>query len=267
MKIVLLSIILLLSCAKKEEVSSGRYIKEVSDSCKNSLTTKVIIDDLEWTDFTDARNIDQARNAKTVGMIYVPFKKSRCTGFIINKNMVMTNNHCVNNLSNSKGVVFKIRDKVGDVKTYECGKLVTTNIKLDYTVLKCKSDLGSVHGVSLLSTEEVRKYQNIYVIQENCDYKTDPNCEIQKVIGEGEIVEIASYKIGHNADTLGGSSGSPIYSDHTNSVVAIHNAGRKESQYQDARNFGKPMNKIMKQLKLKKIKFQTKREKEVDLSC
>lgn len=214
-------------------------------TCETLASIKVIIDDLNWHEFSDARNLQEYKNSKTVGQLIIPKSSARCTAFIINSNTIMTNNHCVGSASQALNVTFKIRDTDSPVKTYKCSKFIMTSTTLDYTLLECEDNLGLIHGHSTLSSTPITLAEEIYVIQENCDYVSNPYCTVNKMIAIGALEQIGNYVIGHNADTLGGSSGSPIYLSSTNKVIGLHNAGRSASGSVSARNFGIPITKIV----------------------
>jgi hypothetical protein len=72
------------SCGK--EVPSGEF--KVSSS-------SIIIGGLDWSEVTNlAEQSEEAVNAKMVAHIDLPFIGSRCTGFMINDDILMTNHHC-----------------------------------------------------------------------------------------------------------------------------------------------------------------------------
>lgn len=243
---ILASLLLVISCGKSKSNESVEVVnKVVPDTCDQKLDSKVIIDDLYWYDYSDAKNRDEYLNSKTVGQLSIPSKRSRCTAFIINKNTIMTNNHCVNSTAQAQNVTFKVRDKGGPQVSYSCSKFIMTNRTLDFTLLKCDKNVGEIYGYNALSSMSIDLYDDIYIIQENCDYTSNSNCSINKMIAHGNIEQTGKYVIGHNADTLGGSSGSPIFSEDSNKVVAIHNAG---STY-NARNYGVPMDEIISKIK------------------
>jgi len=64
----------------------------------------------------------------------------------------------------------------------------------------------------------------------------------------GVIKEIKDYCIRYTTDTLGGSSGSPVFNDQWD-LLALHHAGNKEQQFNQAI----PINAIIKLLQDKKI--------------
>ena len=54
----------------------------------------------------------------------------------------------------------------------------------------------------------------------------------------GHILDLQSSRIYYDADTLGGSSGSPVFSSDTHQVMAIHNAAAPETVTRAEMNAG-----------------------------
>ena len=95
--------------------------------------------------------------------------------------------------------------------------------------------------------------ESLYVVQQNCDYYSDRNCYFTKKVSFGELKKVEGNSYTHNADTLGGSSGSPIFSKSSNKVMslfttqALGNNGRGRG----LENYGVSMAKIVSH----KVKF------------
>ena len=91
---------------------------------------------------------------------------------------------------------------------------------LDYTVLECVDlKLKPLE----LGDSVWKGTKEVYVLHVNCDYKVDPDCEKVKLYSPG--VANTQNEIHHTADTLGGSSGAPLFDAETNKVVGLHHAG------------------------------------------
>lgn len=88
---ILLLSFLLSSCGKKPELSS-----QISES-------GVIVEKLDWQDLTSlGEKTPFANNSRAVGLINLPGE--RCTGFLIDKDLVMTNEHCIPNAISAREV-------------------------------------------------------------------------------------------------------------------------------------------------------------------
>lgn len=203
-------------------------------------TSKIIIGDNDWIDHTQTGDDAQNANERTVAQIKIPALMANCTGFLINADTLMTNNHCIGSAAQTVNVKAVFRDVDGVKSTYSCDQFITTNSQYDFTLVKCANSPGLKFGWVGLSDVKPEVRARIYVVQENCDYIQDPRCVMNKFVAFGDVVESQAARLFHDADTLGGSSGSPIFSEDTHQVVALHHAGGVN------RNEGIPMYQIKK---------------------
>ena len=200
---------------------------------------KAIIGDYspDWVDinFLEKSGMEYL-NSRSVG--HLKKKDGRCIGFLISQNIILTNYHCVEDVDLAKTVKinFNFQKKRKKQETFECPHLLGNNQDLDYSLIGCKGRPGEKYGFLKLSQNEGLPHDNIYVIHHNCDFKTEKKCFPNKVISRGQIVDHPRYQRGywlnHTADTLGGSSGSPILDAQTNKVIGIHSKGhyKKDSK-------------------------------------
>jgi V8-like Glu-specific endopeptidase len=213
-----------------------------SKSC--SSLGKIIIGDNDWIDYRDTSGKSQDANENTVAQIKIPRMMANCTGFLISNDVVMTNNHCINSASNATGVTAIFRNEDGIRETFSCSNMLMTNIQYDFTLIKCQGNPGKKYGHVTLAETRSEVGTPLYVVQENCDYLEDPRCAINKFVAFGSVQKSQDTRLYHDADTLGGSSGSPIFSDITHEVVALHNAGFIGDSPSQSFNLGVPMFQI-----------------------
>jgi len=227
--IILFITILTIGCSKKGD----KDLEGFASSC-------VIVGDHEpdWIEAT-LTNLeqDQFKKSKVVGILdWGDKRRARCTAFLISPNVVMTNQHCIENSFST----LDARVSFDNGNTYfSCDDFIGNNQDLDYALLRCEGNPGKENGYLPLSNDLPQVDEDIYVIHQNCDYKEgDENCDPTKKLPIGILIEktdkdngeydpIASdpNSIAHNADTLGGSSGAPVIFNATGEVVAIHNSG------------------------------------------
>jgi hypothetical protein len=212
------------------------------------LMMKVIIGDLDWSDYIDLKNAKEIRNSKPTGQIRIPTINASCTAFLINENTIMTNNHCVPSDFYARGVRFFLRDDNESREDFYCEKLLVTNAFWDFSLLECDGSPGDRYGYIPLSLSIPSQNQDMYLVQENCDYLSQPRCVVHKYVARGIFHRVSPSSLSHDADTLGGSSGSPIFDQHTHELIGIHNAGRTSTGSMPAMNFGIPMHQIAKYL-------------------
>jgi len=224
--------------------------KQAVDSEGNPVSSSIIVGDLGWKEITSLSSFNPIRVAgKAVADIDLPAMGSRCTGFLISESILMTNQHCIPTSSHARGVTAIFNHEKGVSKSsqrkYDCSTFIGNNAKLDYALLKCKNFPGRTYGVVELDDSQMQRGDALYIVQQNCDYYTDRNCDYTKKYSRGAITKVGD-EYTHNADTLGGSSGSPVFSTETNTVIAIHHAGMgNNGRGRGLENYAVPMSKIV----------------------
>ncbi|MFI5390692.1 MAG: trypsin-like peptidase domain-containing protein, partial [Bacteriovoracales bacterium] len=217
---ILLLSLLLSSCGKKPELSS-----QISES-------GVIVEKLDWQDLTS--QIDKtpfANNSRAVGLINL--SGERCTGFLIDKDLVMTNEHCIPNPGSARGVTitfgYDFQAPETNKITYQCEKFIMAHQKLDFAIVRCLPENGEFpgdhFGVVTLERKSDMEFSEVYLIQQNCPHNINSYCDPTKKIAYGKILGKEDNEFKHNADTLGGSSGSPVFSKDNHHAVALHHTG------------------------------------------
>ncbi|RLA64669.1 MAG: hypothetical protein DRQ88_07280 [Epsilonproteobacteria bacterium] len=227
---------------------------------------KAIIGDFE-PDWFSVTNLDKSGieflNSRSVG--YLKKSDGRCTGFLISEDIVMTNHHCIENatLATSAKMIFNVIEGTTrndwEKSTYECKTFIGNNDLLDYSLIRCDGKPGKKYGHLTLSETDADEFDEVYLIHQNCDYKTNKRCYRQKVISRGFLDPHPKHKKEHNfnhtADTLSGSSGAPIIGPTKNTVIGIHYNGYYENQNRDLGrgviNSAMKMNLIVKDIREK----------------
>lgn len=224
--------------------------KQGSGEQGSATASSIIVGDLGWKEISSLSTSSPIRQAgKSVADIDLPVMGSRCTGFLISENILMTNHHCIPTSSHSRGVTAVFNHVKGVSKSshtkYDCSTFIGNNSKLDYALLKCKGFPGRTYGFVELDDTQMTRGDEIYIVQQNCDYYSDRDCDYTKKYSLGSISQVAD-EYTHNADTLGGSSGSPVFDKETNSVIAIHHAGLgNNGMGRGVENYAVPMSKIV----------------------
>lgn len=218
-----------------------------------ALRAKLIIGNLDWVDFRTSGGTSQDANEQTVAQLKVPRLQANCTGFLISDDLLMTNNHCVPSASVAVGARAVFRSVSGLRESFTCEALVLTNVPLDFSLLRCSGAPGRKYGVVRLAETPATLGDPVYVIQENCDYIRDPRCLVDKYVAFGRVQRTQKNRLYHDADTLGGSSGSPVFSELTHDVVALHNAGQPGDALGAPVNLSVPMGQITRVLRTQEI--------------
>ncbi len=240
---VLLSL-LLAACGKVDDAASP----EGPDAALHSTESEVIVGAVNWQSTTTLSGTPAAR-ATAVGYLSIPSINNRCTAWLVSNDLVITNNHCINSAAQAVGarVAFNYVDGVSWASRvwYDCSTFVRTWAAYDMTVLRCSplngSLPGQVHGFLNISTWNLRNNDSIYVIHQNCDYYTSPGCDPTRKYSPGKVLNsnYSTYDASYDADTLGGSSGSPVLFGYNHEVVALHHVGyNRDSNGRGTHNSG-----------------------------
>jgi len=201
-----------------------------------STESNVIVGSVNWTSATSLSSTSTERaRSKAVGYLSIPAKGSRCTAWLIADNKIVTNNHCIKTSAEAAGarVSFNYEDGVASTSRiwYDCPTLVRTWSAEDMTVLQCNALNGSypgqVYGKLTVSSTNAANGSSLYIIHQNCDYNANSSCVPTKKYSPGSVLNTnySSNELSYNADTLGGSSGSPVLSGSGHVVIGLHHVG------------------------------------------
>ncbi|NMO22105.1 trypsin-like serine protease [Pyxidicoccus fallax] len=199
-----------------------------------SQESNVIVGTVNWVSATTLSGTQRTRS-QAVGYLSIPAVGSRCTAWLVSRDVIITNNHCIGSASEASGAraSFNYEDGVASASRvwYNCGTLIKTWSGDDMTALRCTATNGQlpgdVYGWLTVSSTNAATNASIYVVHQNCDYYTTSGCTPTKKSSPG-VVKNANYSttdLSYDADTLGGSSGSPVISSSTHQVVGLHHIG------------------------------------------
>jgi hypothetical protein len=230
--------------------TSCRHVDELASSKKActpvAANSPIIIGNNDWINYTKTGDEAQNANERTVAQVKIPALIASCTGFLINEDTLMTNNHCIAAASYAVNVKAIFRDTDGTRTTYSCDQFITTSTLYDFTLVRCTNSPGLKFGWVGLAKEIPVQYTPIYLVEENCDFISNPRCTIDKFVAFGEVLISQANRTFHDADTLAGSSGSPIFSRDTHQVISLHNSAVPATSITPAMNAGVPMYLIRK---------------------
>lgn len=228
------------------ELGGGADVFATDAAADAKDTAAVIVGSVDWVGVQTLPEGTAAReNARPIA--YLALGGSRCTGFLIAPDVLMTNHHCVPTAEAAAGATayFRYEDGVTDDVGVDCSTFIGNDAGLDFALLQCAGRPGDRLGTVGLEPQNARVGDRVYAIHQNCDYYTTPSCAPTKKYSAGAIRQLGE-QLGHDADTLGGSSGSPVFSDASHTVIALHRAGRSTGP--DGRgtmNFAVPMTRIL----------------------
>ena len=189
---------------------------------------------------------------------YIQLGSGGCTGFLVGRDLLLTNHHCVYRISNRQRdkpyeeQVFKQRrlqdfkvymayyedDKKGAISSGVKG-LLKADAALDYALLRLKKPLGDTYGWLALSETTPKRGTSVRIIQ----HPRGRSKEISRK--NTEIDRVFDDMLHYAADTEKGSSGSPVFPMQEDKVIALHRAGSVPEQI----NEGVLMKKIVPEIK------------------
>jgi hypothetical protein len=213
----------------------------------------VIVGSVNWVSVTSLSSTSTERTrSKAVGYLSIPAKGSRCTAWLIANDKVVTNNHCISTSADAVGakVSFNYEDGVASSSRiwYDCSIFVRTWSSEDMTVLGCRAlngyFPGQVYGRLSVASGNAATGQSIYIVHQNCDYVASSGCTPTKKYSPGKVLNAnySTLQMSYDADTLGGSSGSPVLAGagttYGHTVVGLHRAGSGANYSTTAFNLG-----------------------------
>jgi len=178
-----------------------------------------------------------------------------CTAAIISPDYIMTNNHCLpqDGLKERDNSIYRIRSahlRLGFENIEQLGERfsvdpipVETDKNLDYSIARVQGNPAKKYGSIPLTIRNPKRGERLFIIHhpDGMPKQISKNCGF-KGIYDNTLM--------HYCDTLGGSSGSPIFSDEDFSLVGLHYAGVPGDREYDRYNSSKPMTNILKHSKL-----------------
>lgn len=199
-----------------------------------SVESNVIVGSVNWVSATTLSGTQRTRS-QAVGYLSIPAAGTRCTAWLVSADVLITNNHCIGSASQAVGarVSFNYEDGVAAASRvwYDCATFIKTWSSDDMTAVRCSATNGqlpgNVQGWLTVASANVATNASVYVVHQNCDYYTTTGCSPTKKSSPG-VVKNASYSttdLSYDADTLGGSSGSPVLSSSSHQVVGLHHIG------------------------------------------
>jgi len=219
-----------------------------------------IIGELDWIETSSLdRNSPEYTRSRAVALLKLP-DGEWCTSFLVAQDILWTATHCLSNLPSGEvelEAVFNWEEGVEEAEreSFLCDKVLASwptpgavwrANDWDVTLLRCRPGPlnsegehvqlpGERWGVLQLCDEAVVAREPIYLIHQNecwgsspeCKERrklTDPGANPTKKISFGVIADphFSEQLFTHDADTLGGSSGAPIFDPETGYVIGYH---------------------------------------------
>ena len=153
-----------------------------------------------------------------------PGRFSHGTGFLIGRDIIMTNNHVIENQehANSAFAEFGFEERSESVITIQFlpDRLFITDKTLDFTIVACTVEgIEDLNHVPLLrNPATITRHEHVNIIQH-------PSGRPKEVsLQDNEVIRVKDLVIRYSTDTEPGSSGSPVFNNDWE-LVALHHAG------------------------------------------
>jgi hypothetical protein len=154
-----------------------------------------------------------------------------CSGFLIGDDMLVTNEHCVADQTTclSTKIIFGfVYNNIGQtpgLEQYDCQSVMAVDVPLDIAVLKIAQKPGLRWGTLALADEDVLPDQKLFVLQHplgEAKQISEVGCAVFEPVSPGRS---GPSDFAHLCDTLGGSSGSPVF-NAAGEVAGLHHWGK-----------------------------------------
>ena len=151
------------------------------------------------------------------------------TGFLVGPDLLLTSNHCLfkedNTLYSLQGSALRMdfysrNQGSNPLSGAKIKKILKNSWNLDYALLQLDRSLGDTYGWLDISTSTPPLYSSVTIIQH-------PRGRPKEIVRKNSsITKVYPTAIHYEADTEGGSSGSPVFIKNSRHVIALHHSGR-----------------------------------------
>ena len=157
-------------------------------------------------------------------------KQYYCTGFLISPDLFITNNHCIRNKSEMRSALvdFDYKFKGRLPNTYRFKEFIITDPDLDFSILRMDRVFPESErkALKLYASDIVVERADLIIIQHpggKVQHLSKVGCLVQDALTNGLTASLTDF--GHQCDTLGGSSGSPVLNPLNGQVYGLHHLG------------------------------------------
>jgi V8-like Glu-specific endopeptidase len=183
-------------------------------------------------------------------------KSYTCSGFLVSEDMFITNQHCIDRketcVDNAVAIFgYELTDTgLAEGEQFECVELLGSDVALDFALIKLGSKPGKKYGWLELTSRVVEQDEQTYLIQHPAGEPKQiarKQCFVSTLNAEGAR---PGTDLGHQCDTIGGASGSPLLGKDFK-VVGLHHLGFTSVGRWKNENRAVQIGKVMDRIRLK----------------
>ncbi len=180
--------------------------------------------------------LNQSNNMKLLGksvarlrFIASNGKAYVCSAFLVSKDLLMTNNHCINTESEMRSclVDFDFDASSSPTTDRRLRELVITNQALDFSLVRLTNAVDTERSFLKLANRPQTARQTLIIIQHpggKPKFISRTDCSVVAPQVKGVTEQLTDFN--HTCDTEGGSSGSPVLDNAADfNVVGLHHLG------------------------------------------
>lgn len=214
--LVFLSLVFV-ACGREHGSSGKKNVPMVPEEMKDILEQQVF----------KCRSLNGNDCPKGIGRLFIlnpanPNSSAVCTGFLISRNRMLTNHHCVSSATDCANTLISIHTSAGPVSSRcrevlftEANSEITTERSVDLTVMKIDNVLPPPYFTILSARQSPSKEVTAWVVDHVSLIEaniTELNCRLES--------RQASFVL-KNCPAISGNSGSPIVLKGTTRAFAI----------------------------------------------
>ena len=163
-----------------------------------------------------------------------------CTGFLVDGNLLLTNEHCINNQESCDSLIalfgyeYDAENRLSFGEQFTCTAFTPArvNFELDASLVTLSGSPGTSYGTIQVPALDTTAEAPLMVIQHPGGEPKQISfiqCAAMDVPVDGRASDTDFL---HTCDTAGGSSGSPVF-DATGRLVGLHHYGFAEGQIEE----------------------------------
>lgn len=150
-----------------------------------------------------------------------------CTGWLVfNSRHLLTNEHCINSVAEMRSALADVDFNQGatPARSVRFRRLMLSDARLDFSLLELEQPLD--RPALVLGTAAAAGKQALGIVQHPAGQPkqlSERGCTVSLASVAGVTADTTDFE--HACDTLGGSSGSPVFDRTTLNVVGLHHLG------------------------------------------